>query len=158
MNKYKLGKRSLGNIETCHKDLQLIAHESIKVTQVDFTVIEGARTEDRQQDLFNKGKSKVNPLKYTPEVLVTKGMHIVNEYRKLSDAFDFIAYVPNKPKLAFDVVHLLYLIGVFTSVAERLHQEGRISHHLRSGANWDMDGELKYDQTFFDAPHVELRK
>ena len=158
MNKYKLGKRSLGNLATCHKDLRLIASEAIKVSQIDFTIIEGARTEDRQQGLFNKGKSKVNPSRYTQKELITKGMHIVNDYRKLSEAFDFIAYVPLKPNLAFDTVHLLYLVGVFTSVAERLHQEGRISHHLRSGANWDMDGELKYDQTFFDAPHVELRK
>lgn len=158
MNKYKLGKRSLANLATCHEDLRLIVNEAIKVSQVDFTIIEGARSKERQQHLFNTGKSKVNPLNYTQKELITKGMHVTNQYREFSDAFDFIAYVPNKPKLAFDAVHLLYLIGVFTSVAERLHQEGRISHHLRSGANWDMDGELKYDQTFFDAPHVELRK
>ena len=56
----------------------------------------------RQQMLFNTGKSKVNPESYTPRELVSKGKHIVNGFRKLSDAFDFMAYVKGKPNLSFD--------------------------------------------------------
>ena len=153
---YKAGNRTKNNINTCHNDLKLLVSEAFKVTQVDFTVIEGSRLTERQQMLFDTGKSKVNPSVYTPEVLITKGKHIVNEFRDKSWAFDFIAHIPGKPKLAFDNLHLIYLVGVFTSVGKRLYEEGRITHKIRSGANWDMDGELKYDQNFYDAPHIEL--
>jgi len=156
MSDYKLGNRSVGNLNTCHEDLRILCNEAIKYTRVDFTVIEGERLTERQQMLFDTGKSKVNPSKYTPEILITKGKHIVNEFRSLSDAFDFIAYVPGKAKLAFDLSHLFYLVGVFISTAERLYKEGKMSRRVRSGINWDMDGELRYDQSFLDAPHIEL--
>jgi len=155
MSTFVAGKRSLEKMESLHKDLVLLIQESFKVSQVDFTVIECGRTTERQQMLFDTGKSKVNPKKYSPEVLITKGKHIINEHRKLSDAFDFIVYVKGKGKLAYDRSHLMYLIGVFTSVGNRLFQDGKISKKIRSGANWDMDGELIYDQRFLDAPHIE---
>lgn len=153
---FSLSGRSRKNIESCHNDLQLVVNESLKYSQVDFTIIEGERTSERQQMLFDTGKSKVNPKKYSPEILITKGKHITNEFRNESWAFDFIVSVPGKPKLIYDKYHLLYLIGVFTSIGKRLYSEGKITHQIRSGANWDMDGELKYDQGFFDAPHIEL--
>jgi hypothetical protein len=152
---FRLGKRSKRVYDTLHRDLQLVIDESLKVSQVDFTLTEGERTAERQQMLYDTGKSKVNPRKYTPKVLVTKGKHIVNDYRKLSDAFDFIAAVPGRSDLIYDRYHLFYLVGVFTSVGKRLYLEGKISKQIRSGANWDMDGTLKYDQSFLDAPHVE---
>ena len=156
MKNFRYGNRSKKNLASCHKDLQLIAETALKYSQVDITIIEGERSVERQQMLYDTGKSKVNPKRYSPEVLVTKGKHITNDFRKESWAFDFIAHVPGKPKLAFDTTHLMYLVGVLTSVGEMLYQEGKISHKVRSGANWDRDGELKYDQTFFDAPHIEL--
>ena len=156
MKDFKYGKRSQDNLNTCHKDLQLIAETALKYSQVDITITEGERAVKRQQMLFDTGKSKVNPRAYTSEVLITKGKHITNEFRKESFAFDFIAAVPGKPKLAYDKTHLMYLVGVFTAVGEMLLDKGLITHKVRSGANWDRDGELQYDQSFFDAPHVEL--
>jgi hypothetical protein len=73
-------------------------------------------------------------------------------------AFDFIASVPSKPELAYDKVHLMYLVGVFTSISEYMYINGIITHKVRSGANWDSDGELLYDQSFWDMPHIELIK
>ena len=150
MGNFKLGKRSLANLNTCHPDLQLIVHTAIKYSQVDFTIIEGARTAERQQELFDKGKSKVNPKKYTPEVLITKGKHIVNEHRKLSMAFDFIVAVKGKKKLAYDQTHMMYLVGVFTAIGEMLYAQKKISHRVHSAANWDRYDESQYDQTLFD--------
>lgn len=155
---YNLGKRSKENYDTLHPDLQKVIDLALMVSQVDFTITEGKRTPERQQMLFDTGKSKVNPSAYTPEVLITKGKHIVNEFRTESWAFDFIACVTGKSHLAYDMTHLMYLIGVFTACGEILLQQGIITHKIRSGANWDRDGELKYDQTFFDAPHIEIIK
>jgi len=142
---YKFGERSLNNLESCHEDLQLIANEALKVSQVDFGISEGHRSLQRQLELFNAGKSKIDGV-------TKKGKHNYNP----SLAFDFYAYVPGKKELAFDVTHLMYIVGVITAVGERLYQEGKISHKVRSGANWDGDGELKYDQSFFDAPHIQI--
>jgi len=155
-NNFKFSKRSQDNLNTCHPDLQLIADMALAVSQIDFAITEGERTAERQQMLFDTGKSKVNPKAYTPEVLITKGKHITNEFRKESWAFDFVACVPGKPNLSYDVKHLMYLVGVFTACAEYLYNKGLIKHRVRSGANWDRDGELVYDQTFFDAPHIEI--
>jgi len=153
---YQLSQRSKKEYDTLHKDLQKVIDLALKVSQIDFAVVEGARTAERQQMLFDTKKSKVNPKNYTPQQLITKGKHIVNEFRKESWAFDFIACVPGKPNLAYDITHLMYLVGVFTACGEILYNKGEISHKIRSGANWDRDGELRYDQTFFDSPHIEI--
>lgn len=153
---FTLSQRSKKEYDTLHKDLQKVIDLALKTSQVDFTIIEGARTAERQQMLYDTKKSKVNPSKYSAQELITKGKHIVNQFRKESWAFDFIASVPGKPNLAYDITHLMYLVGVFTTCGQILYNKGEITHKIRSGANWDRDGELKYDQTFFDAPHIEI--
>jgi peptidoglycan L-alanyl-D-glutamate endopeptidase CwlK len=40
-------------------------------------------------------------------------------------------------------------------VAERLYNEGRISHRLRWGGDWDMDTKVS-DNDFDDLVHFEL--
>lgn len=55
---YKLSKRSLSNLEGVHPELQRLVNEAIKVTHVDFTVLEGLRTEERQRKLYNSGASQ----------------------------------------------------------------------------------------------------
>jgi len=153
-----LGKRSISNLETCHEDLNVVAHAAVKVSDIDFTIIEGAREISRQQMLFDTGKSKVNPKAYKDVLSLLKaGKHLIHEkYRPKSHAFDFCAYIKGKPNLAFDHYHLMYLTGVFTSIGNDLHQKGIIKHKIVSGSNWDKDGELKYDQRFFDAPHIQI--
>ena len=144
---YIFGKRSKEKLSTCHKDLQLIAEESLKVSQMDFGVSEGHRTIEKQQEYFNSGKSKVDGIKI-------KGKH---NYQP-SLAFDIYAYISGKPKLAFNTSNLAYLGGVITATAKRLLNEGRITHRVRWGFNWDMDGEIGTDQRFQDMPHFELKK
>ena len=158
MKHHNFSQRSLDQIKTLDEDLQLICFESLKVTQVDFVVIEGARDIKRQRDLFRDKLSQVNPDAFADlTTLLTKGKHLIAPgIRDKSWAFDFIAYVPGRKDLIYDFHHIMYLVGVFTSVAERLLQEGKIRSIIRSGTNWDRDGVLKYDQSFFDAPHIEI--
>jgi len=40
-------------------------------------------------------------------------------------------------------------------VAEMLFAEGKITHHIRSGADWDMDDDVD-DTKFWDACHFEI--
>jgi len=145
MKVYKLGRRSKENYDTLHVDLQKIIDMALKTSQVDFTIIEGHRSVERQKELYDAGKSKIDGIS-------NKGKHNYNP----SMAFDFIASVPNKKELAFDKTHLMYLVGVFTACGNHLLNTGEITHRVRSGANWDMDGELVYDQRFLDMPHIEI--
>lgn len=54
---FKLGKRSLSNLEGVHPDLVKVVKRAIELTQVDFTVIEGLRTKERQAQLLKEKKT-----------------------------------------------------------------------------------------------------
>lgn len=51
---YHLGNRSLLRLEGVHEDLVAVVKRAIEVTEVDFTVLEGLRTLDRQRSLLKK--------------------------------------------------------------------------------------------------------
>lgn len=52
---YKLGLRSLNNLRGVHPDLVKVVKRAIELSEVDFTVIEGLRSQARQKELFAKG-------------------------------------------------------------------------------------------------------
>lgn len=57
--KYKFSNRSLNNLKEVHPDLVACVVLSLYVfSDIDFAVIEGSRTIERQRVLFNSGKSK----------------------------------------------------------------------------------------------------
>lgn len=144
---FKFGAKSLNKLASCETDLQLIALESIKASTVDFGINEGHRTVERQKELFDKGWSRIDGIS-------KKGKH--NYFP--SKAFDVKIYVIGRPELTYDKIHLAYVGGVILTVAQRLYDEGLISHELRWGGNWDGDSELLYDQNLQDLPHFELKK
>ena len=51
MTQYKLSKRSLDNLALVHVDLVQVVKRAIQITDVDFAVIEGLRTEAKQRKL-----------------------------------------------------------------------------------------------------------
>jgi peptidoglycan L-alanyl-D-glutamate endopeptidase CwlK len=55
---FKLSKRSLKALEGVHPDLVAVVQRSIKITPIDFVVIEGLRTIERQRELVKAGASK----------------------------------------------------------------------------------------------------
>jgi len=55
---YYLGARSLLRLRGVHPDLVRVVKHAIKITDVDFTVLEGLRTIERQRQLVNSGASK----------------------------------------------------------------------------------------------------
>ncbi len=55
---FRLGKRSLKRLEGVHPDLVTVVHAAIKITKIDFTVLEGMRTLVRQEKLVASGASK----------------------------------------------------------------------------------------------------
>lgn len=55
---FVLGERSLKNLQGVHPDLVKVVKLAIKISPVDFSVIEGVRTKERQRELVKKGASK----------------------------------------------------------------------------------------------------
>lgn len=51
-------KRSENNLLGVHPDLVKVARRALEITKVDFAVIEGRRTLERQRQLFDAGASK----------------------------------------------------------------------------------------------------
>lgn len=140
---FKFGKTSKKRLATCHIDIQLIMTEAIKITNVDFGIAEGERSVEKQQQYFKEGKSKIDGIK-------KKGKHNYTP----SLAVDIYPYFNNGAK--WDNEHLSYLSGIIHAVSEILLNDGKITHKVRWGGNWDMDGVILIDQSFDDRPHFEL--
>jgi peptidoglycan L-alanyl-D-glutamate endopeptidase CwlK len=146
----KFGNNSKAELKTCHEDLIKIMTLAISLSDIDFGITEGHRSIDRQQLLYNQGKSQIDGIN-------KKGKH--NYYPSLAgDIYTYHPEVETRRKLAYDKVHLSYIAGVITASAKMLYQRGEISHIIRWGANWDSDGVIDYDQSFDDYPHFELIK
>jgi peptidoglycan L-alanyl-D-glutamate endopeptidase CwlK len=124
-------------------------YESIKCSQVDFGLSGGGRTYEEQLQYYLDGKSKLDPR--DPEKL-KRAMHLKNP----SMAGDIYIYVKDKKELQYNLNHLCYVAGIITAIAERLYNEGKITHKIRWGGNWDRDSEILTDQDFDDSPHFEL--
>jgi peptidoglycan LD-endopeptidase CwlK len=55
---FQLGARSRSNLKGVHPDLVLVVETAIDITDIDFAVIEGVRTIERQRELVAKGASR----------------------------------------------------------------------------------------------------
>ncbi len=55
---YKFSAKSLERLSGVHPDLQRVMSEAITDSPLDFGITEGLRTKERQQELFNSGKSQ----------------------------------------------------------------------------------------------------
>ena len=96
---YIFSKRSIEALESCRTDLQRIAESSLERSQIDFAVVEGHRSVERQKLLFEAGKSKIDGI-------TRKGKH--NHSPAL--AFDICAIVGGKA--SWRESYLTYLGGV----------------------------------------------
>ena len=147
---YKFGKNSAKKLSTCHIDLQRIMNLAISRSKVDFGISEGHRTVERQKELYDQGKSKIDGISKL-------GKHNYNP----SLAVDIYCYHSDREtrsKIAYSKSHLAYIAGIVDTVAQELYNKGEITHKIRWGGNWDNDGVIDFDQSFDDFPHFELIK
>jgi peptidoglycan L-alanyl-D-glutamate endopeptidase CwlK len=145
---YKFGKGSKTKLESVHHDLVKILNLAISRSPLDFGISEGHRSLERQKELYDQGKSKIDGIS-------KKGKHNYSP----SLAVDVYIYHPDletRKKLAYDVPSLCIIAGVITSCAKELEEKGDIKHSIRWGGNWDNDNVILYDQSFDDLPHFEL--
>lgn len=55
---FSLGPKSRQKLQGVHPDLVAVVERAIRITEKDFTVLEGLRTPERQRQLVAEGKSK----------------------------------------------------------------------------------------------------
>jgi len=129
-------KRSQERLLSCHGTLIKLFNEVVKY--YDCTIISGNRNEEEQNDLYDRGLSR---LRYP------NSKH--NEYP--SAAVDVAPYLKwRDPHIDWDDREGFYhFIGYVKGVADQLGIK------IRSGADWDMDLDF-HDQEFFDLVHFEL--
>lgn len=78
---YVLGKRSLARLSGVHPDLVRVVKEAIKLTHVDFTVLEGLRTVERQSALVASGASQTMNSRHLTGHAVDLGAMVGSEVR-----------------------------------------------------------------------------
>lgn len=132
----KFGAESIKQLATCHPDLQVVMKEAIKY--IDFSVLEGHRGQAAQEAAFAAGNTKLH---------WPNGKH----NKSPSLAVDIAPYPLNWN----DTERFVYFAGHIMAMAKMLLAQGKITHFVRWGGDWDTDSQVK-DESFRDYGHFEL--
>ena len=127
----KFGRRSKERLKSCDKKLQKVFNEVIK--HVDCSVLEGHRSAERQNKLYDEGKTKVR---------YPDGRHNADPSR----AVDVVPY-----PIDWDDRERFHLFAGFVIGIAR-----SMNIKLRWGGDWNMNFEVD-DNNFDDFPHFEIK-
>ena len=127
----KFGRRSKERLKSCDKKLQKDFNEVIKY--VDCSVLEGHRSAERQNKLYDEGKTKVR---------YPNGRHNADPSR----AVDVVPY-----PIDWDDRERFHLFAGFVIGIAR-----SMNIKLRWGGDWNMNFEVD-DNNFDDFPHFEIK-
>ncbi|NCG55141.1 M15 family metallopeptidase [Serratia fonticola] len=128
MNNFRFSKRSEGNLIGVNPALVKVVRRALEITTVDFIVIEGVRTQARQNELVAAGKSKTKDGRHLTG-------HAVDLFPVGGDWDNYKCWLP---------------------VLDAMHQAGaELGVRLRFGITWTNNPHDK-PARFLDAPHVEL--
>lgn len=125
---YSLGTSSLARLAMVHPDLRRVFTRAILITEMDFTILEGRRTLERQRRLFNAGASRT-----------MKSRHLPHPTDGLSRAVDAAPYVAGQVRWDWPLYHDLADVVKEAAELERVRIEW--------GGDW---------RTFKDGPHWQL--
>lgn len=79
--RFRLSARSLARLNGVHPDLVNVVKRAIELTDVDFTVLEGLRTADRQAELKKAGASQTLKSRHLTGHAVDLGAYVAGEVR-----------------------------------------------------------------------------
>lgn len=124
--------RSEQILNTVQKELNILAHEVIKISPIDFSIIEGYRSKVKQKELYFNSKSRID------------GEHKLSKHQ-LSKAIDIVCCKEGYKEPLRDIY---IVIGIFLATANRLNIK------IRVGALWNKTSTIH--NNFVDAFHIEL--
>lgn len=136
---YKLSQRSMNNLSGVDMRLSNVVRKAIKITEQDFSVIEGIRSYQRQKALVAAGKSRT-----------------LNSRHLTGHAVDLVPY-----PVTWEWEYFYPVADAMITAAKDLDVP------LRWGGNWQVKNVLdwegtakeladKYTGNFPDGPHFEL--
>lgn len=128
MPNFSFSKRSEGNLVGVNPALVKVVRRTLEISTVDFSVIEGLRTEERQKELVAARKSKTMNSRHLTG-------HAVDLFPVGGDWNNYKCWLP---------------------VLDAMHQAGaELGVKLRFGVTWT-DNPHDKPARFLDAPHVEI--
>ena len=132
---FNLSTRSMSNLDGVDTDLVEVVQEAITLTRVDFGVIEGLRTIDRQQELYDNNLSKT-----------------MNSKHLTGKAVDLMAYVGGRA---------CWELNVYDDIADAM-REAAIKREIpiRWGCAWNLIDIREWTETMEDAmnDYIDLRR
>lgn len=131
MSKFTLSQRSLERLQGVHPDLVAVVKRAIEITPIDFAVIEGVRTVERQKQLLAAGASKTMKSRHIPS----------SNKSRMGEAVDLAPIVDGQIRWDWPLFHKLA-----PAVKEAANQLGI---PIQWGGDW---------RTFKDGPHFEIKR
>jgi len=135
-----LGSRSLARLEGVHPDLVRIVKKAADISDLDFTVLEGLRTVERQKQLVKQGASKTMNSRHITGHAVDLGVLIGGEVR-----WDWGLYLK------------LGEVMRSASLVEKVPIRWGGTWKLLSAINGPITAKI-LSRSFPDGPHFELPK
>jgi peptidoglycan L-alanyl-D-glutamate endopeptidase CwlK len=133
----KFGQASLTQLNTCHPDLQLLFNTVVQF--VDCKVLEGHRNEADQETDFKEGNTTLH---------YPFGKHNAIP----SNAADVAPY----PVLWTNIGRFYWFSGIVMGVAKMLKAQGKMTHDVRYGGDWNRNYEITDEKGLRDLVHFEL--
>lgn len=134
------GERSTKALVGVHPNLIQVVKRALEICEVDFTVIEGLRTEARQKELWAKGRTAPGPK-------VTWTMN--SKHKRQTDGWGH----------AVDLAHISGGQVIWTDAPKiakaMLAASAELKIPIRWGGNWDGD-DRPGEKGETDGPHFEL--
>lgn len=128
---------SKNRLSTCHPDLQTLFNEVIKY--YDCTIVCGHRGQYEQDAAYNAGYSQVR---------WPNSRH--NSFPSMA-----VDAAPYEQGIDWGKLQSAYFAGRVMGIADKLYSEGKMTHRVRCGIDWDRDNDID-DTKFWDAGHFEL--
>jgi peptidoglycan L-alanyl-D-glutamate endopeptidase CwlK len=135
-----LGQRSLSRLEGVHPDLVRVVKNAALLSDLDFTVLEGLRTVERQKQLVNQGASRT-----------------MNSRHITGHAVDLAPMIGGKVSWDWPLYHRLAEVMRAASLNEKVP--------IRWGGTWKLLSAIEgpitakiLSRSFPDGPHFELPK
>ena len=147
---YKLSTRSQERLMGVEPELKEVVYEAIKVTKIDFGVIEGLRTEEKQKQLVESGASQTMKSKHLEGRAVDLMAYIGGRGSWELNVYDEIADAMKEGAIKVDVA---VRWGAAWTVTDIREWEGNMEEAMNSYVD---TRRSQGRRPFIDAPHFEL--
>lgn len=116
----KFSERSKKNLAGIHPDLVKVMDRSIVDSPVDFTIVEGVRTTERQKELYAKGRTEPGKIVTYADGVVNKSNHQAREdgYGYAVDLYPYVGGqlrmndIESLREIAFHIKTIAMSLGV----------------------------------------------